>query len=219
MRRNTTCFPNPSLGGGGAPVALAAAFDAASARRLRRVALRITRDPSAADDVVQAAFEKALRHAAGFRGEARPSTWLHRIVVNEALMWHRGEARRRTQLARAAAAARFDAEPAGADALGELLARERREQLACALATLPPEDADLLARCTLGEEGYGAWARERGLHPTAAKTRAFRARRALRTALEKAAGRRDSVRARLAVRPRVRAQQQPPSSHGPRVSR
>jgi RNA polymerase sigma-70 factor (ECF subfamily) len=192
------------MGGGSAPpAALAAALDAASARRLRRVALRITRDPSAADDVVQGAFEKALRHGAGFRGEARPSTWLHRIVVNEALIWHRGEARRRTQLARAAAAARSDADPAGTQALDVLLARERRDQLARALATLSPEDADLLVRCALGEQGYGAWAGERGMQPTAAKTRAFRARRALRAALEQ----------------EVRRQQQPPSSHGPRVSR
>jgi RNA polymerase sigma-70 factor (ECF subfamily) len=165
------------------------------------VALRITRDPGAADDVVQNAFEKALRHAAAFRGEARPSTWLHRIVVNEALMWRRSETRRSARLAQAAAG--WGAEPPGAHALDELIARERREQLGRALATLRPEDADLLARCALAEDGYRAWASERGMQPTAAKTRAFRARRALHAALEADAP----------------PQQQPPPSHGPRVSR
>ena len=186
MRRDTTSLPSfDSAGGGSAAAAtLAGALDAASARRLRRVALRITRDPSAADDVVQGAFEKALRYGAGFRGEARPSTWLHRIVVNEALMWRRSEARRNARLARATAAADWGAESAGADALDELLARERRAQVQRALATLRSEDADLLVRCALGEQGYGTWARERGLQPTAAKTRAFRARRALRAVLE-----------------------------------
>jgi RNA polymerase sigma-70 factor (ECF subfamily) len=207
-------------GGSAAPAALAAALDAASAQRLRRVALRITRDPSAADDVVQGAFEKALRHGAGFRGEARPSTWLHRIVVNEALMWHRSEARRRAQLERAATG--FDAEPARLGALEALLARERREQLARALATLSPEDADLIARCALGGQGYGAWARARGMKPSAAKTRAFRARRALRAALEEDPGRRDSARLPRTALPSVArscAQQQPVPWHGPRVSR
>jgi RNA polymerase sigma-70 factor (ECF subfamily) len=202
MRRDTTSLPIEAAGGASAaPSALAAALDAASARRLRRVALRITRDPGAADDVVQSAFEKALRHAAAFRGEARPSTWLHRIVVNEALMWHRSEKRRRAQLARVAATS-FDDERA-AHALDELLARERHQQLQRALARLHPEDAELLTRCALGEQAYGAWARERGVHPTAAKTRAFRARRALRAVLEDPA----------------LSQQQPPPSHGPRVSR
>jgi len=203
MRRDTASLPSASAAGGsGVPSVLTAALDAASARRLRRVALRITRDPSAADDVVQGAFEKALRHGASFRREARPSTWLHRIVVNEALMWRRSEARRRAQLARAAAASDLDAGAPGTQPLDALLARERRERLGRALATLRAEDADLLARCALGETGYGAWARERDLRPTAAKARAFRARRALRAALAAQA-----------------AQQQPLSSHGPRVSR
>jgi RNA polymerase sigma-70 factor (ECF subfamily) len=201
MRRDTTSLPSPSPGGGGAaPEALAAALDAATARRLRRVALRITRDPDAADDVVQGAFEKALRHAAAFRGDARPSTWLHRIVVNEALMWHRREARRRAQLARAADGCAEG--PAAASALDALLARERRDRVVRALATLRPEDADLLVRCALGPLDYARWARERGVLPSAVKTRAFRARRALRAALECDV-----------------AQQQPPPSQGPRVSR
>jgi RNA polymerase sigma-70 factor (ECF subfamily) len=201
MRRDTSPLPSHSLGGGGAGCeALAAALDAETTRRLRRVALRITRDPSAADDVVQAALEKALRHAATFRGDARPSTWLHRIVVNEALMWHRGETRRRAQLARVAADC--TAEPRRASALDALLAREREGRLARALAVLRPEDADLLVRCTLGTLDYASWARERGMLPSVAKTRAFRARRALRAALE-------------ADLP----QQQPPPSQGPRVSR
>lgn len=57
------------------------------APRLVRVAQRLTRDALAAENVVQTAFEKALRHVADFRGDARLSTWLHRIVTNEALVW------------------------------------------------------------------------------------------------------------------------------------
>jgi RNA polymerase sigma-70 factor (ECF subfamily) len=41
-------------------------------------------DPTAAEDVVQIAFEKAYRALDTFRGEARIDTWFMRIVVNTA---------------------------------------------------------------------------------------------------------------------------------------
>ncbi|MEN8161904.1 MAG: RNA polymerase sigma factor [Myxococcota bacterium] len=184
-RRDPTSIPSFDPAGPGAPTGqeLAAALDAESARRLHHVALRITRDPAAADDVVQSAFEKALRHCAGFRGEARPTTWLHRIVVNEALMWHRSESRRRARLARSLAA-RSDDDTTAPSPLDGLLVRELRDEVRRALAKLRPEDADLLAHWAVEDHGYASWAQKRGMRPTAVKTRAFRARRALKAVLE-----------------------------------
>ncbi|GAG33939.1 unnamed protein product, partial [marine sediment metagenome] len=49
--------------------------------RLAAVALGVTKDPDAAQDVLQNAFEKVLRHGEKFRGQARVSTWLYRIVT------------------------------------------------------------------------------------------------------------------------------------------
>jgi RNA polymerase sigma-70 factor (ECF subfamily) len=183
-RRDPTSSPSFDLAGPGAAASqgLAEALDASNARRLHHVALRITRDAAAADDVLQSAFEKALRHRASFRGEARPSTWLHRIVVNEALMWHRSESRRRAQLTRSAAA-QSDDEAHAPSPLDGLLASERREAVLRALETLRPEDADLLAHWAVSDRGYTSWAAKRGISPTAVKTRAFRARRALRAAM------------------------------------
>jgi RNA polymerase sigma-70 factor (ECF subfamily) len=182
-RDPTSPFPFP-LDGAGAPAPgaddLAAAFRAHGAR-MRRAALRITRDPAAAEDAVQSALEKALRHRAAFRGEAQPSTWLHRIVVNEALAWRRGEGRRARHTLAAheagAAAARASGLP-----LDALLLRERREEVLRALGRLRADERDLLARFAL-DGSYDAWARGAGMKATAAKTRAFRARRALRAAL------------------------------------
>ncbi len=179
----------PTLGGAATAPPAADDLDAALSSglaRLRQVALRITRDAAAADDVVQAAVEKALRHRQRFRGESKASTWLHRIVVNEALMWYRSERRRGAQQARLAESLAFvDAAPA-VQPLDALLARERSRLLEHALRSLRPEDAALLSHCVLEEHGYESWARKVGMHATAAKTRAFRARRALRSALEAA---------------------------------
>jgi len=184
-RRDPTSIPNLSLAGVGPANdhGLAAALDAECTRRLHHVALRITRDPTAADDVVQNAVEKALRNGSSFRGDARPTTWLHRIVVNEALMWHRSESRRRARLA-ASLAARTGDEGLAESPLDELLARESRDRVQRALDTLRPDDADLLAHWATEDRGYQSWAEKRRMRPTAVKTRAFRARRALRAALE-----------------------------------
>lgn len=57
--------------------------------RLWAVAMRMTGDPEDAADALQEAMIAAMRGARGFRGEAKVSTWLHRIVVNACLDRHR----------------------------------------------------------------------------------------------------------------------------------
>lgn len=54
-------------------------------RRLYRVARSILRDDAEAEDAVQEAYVKALGNIASFRGHASLSTWLTRILINEAL--------------------------------------------------------------------------------------------------------------------------------------
>lgn len=62
-------------------------------QRLYRVARAILRDDTEAEDALQDAYVSAFRSLAAFRGEAMLSTWLTRIVVNEAL----GRLRSRTR--------------------------------------------------------------------------------------------------------------------------
>jgi RNA polymerase sigma-70 factor (ECF subfamily) len=63
--------------------------------RMWAVALRVCNgDPDEAADALQDAYIAAMRGAQGFRGDARVSTWLHRIVVNAALDRHRRRKRR-----------------------------------------------------------------------------------------------------------------------------
>lgn len=64
-------------------------------QRLYRAARAITRDSDEAEDVVQQAWVTAFDKLDQFRGDARFTTWLTRIVINEAL----GRIRTRTRRA------------------------------------------------------------------------------------------------------------------------
>jgi RNA polymerase sigma-70 factor, ECF subfamily len=59
-------------------------------RRLYRVARGVVRDDGEAEDVLQEAYLRAISGLADFRGESSLSTWLTRIVLNQALQrWRR----------------------------------------------------------------------------------------------------------------------------------
>jgi len=62
--------------------------------RMLAAARRLLRDDEESRDVVQEAWLCALRALPCFAGEARLATWLHRIVVNAALMKLRSRRRR-----------------------------------------------------------------------------------------------------------------------------
>ncbi len=61
------------------------------------VAVRILQDKGHAEDAVQVAFTKILTNIDGFEGRSALKTWMHRIVVNEALMILRKIKRRQEQ--------------------------------------------------------------------------------------------------------------------------
>ena len=63
-------------------------------RTLFRAARAVLRDDAEAEDALQEAYLQAYRSIGKFRGEAKLSTWLVRIVVNEALARRRKYHRR-----------------------------------------------------------------------------------------------------------------------------
>ena len=74
-----------------------AAFEAVMRRYNRalfRTARAILRDDAEAEDALQEAYLQVYRTIGSYRGEARLSTWLARVVANEALMRLRKQARR-----------------------------------------------------------------------------------------------------------------------------
>jgi RNA polymerase sigma-70 factor (ECF subfamily) len=70
----------------------------ANNQRLFRAAWSILKNHAEAEEAVQAAYLSAFANIASFEGRSALSTWLTRIVVNEALGRSRAEKRRRAQL-------------------------------------------------------------------------------------------------------------------------
>lgn len=77
---------------------------------LYRTARSIVRDDAEAEDVLQDAYLQAYRAMGQFRGDARLSTWLTRIVVNQAIARSRKSARL-AEVARLHADAQFNPDP------------------------------------------------------------------------------------------------------------
>src|SRR5438093_12169708 len=63
-------------------------------QRLYRVARSILKDDAEAEDAVQEAYLLAYRGLGNFRGDAKLSTWLVRIVFNESIARLRKRSRR-----------------------------------------------------------------------------------------------------------------------------
>lgn len=68
------------------------------ANRVYALVRRLAGDDAQAEDWVQEAWMRVFRSLPGFRGEARFTTWLHRVVVNTVLHGIRDAKRRRLRL-------------------------------------------------------------------------------------------------------------------------
>ena len=99
-------------------------------QRLWAVALRTLGDPEEAADAVQDACLSAYRGAGTFRGDAKVTTWLHRIVVNACLDRVRRRAVRPTVPL---------SEQPPADPRDRISERETSLEVTRALAALPDE--------------------------------------------------------------------------------
>lgn len=101
-------------------------------RRVYAIALRMCGEPEAARDVSQEVFLTAMRAIKGFRGDARISTWLHRVAVNASLD-HLRKAKRREGAPLEAAG---DVPATGDDPEAAAIAADRARAVHAALARL-----------------------------------------------------------------------------------
>jgi RNA polymerase sigma-70 factor (ECF subfamily) len=159
--------------------------------RLLAVARRFLRNEEEARDAVQDAFLSAFRNIDGFEGQARLSTWLHRIVVNASLMKLRTR-RRRPELPIEDLLPGFledghMTEPASAWRKGGEDEAERNQLRALVLEKiqeLPEGYRNVLLLRDIEDLDTEETAEQMGISKGAVKTRLHRARQALRGLLE-----------------------------------
>jgi RNA polymerase sigma-70 factor (ECF subfamily) len=165
--------------------------------RMLATARRIVASDGDAADVVQEAFVAAFRSVGSFEGHARLSTWLHRIVVNAALMKLRAR-RRRPEEPIDELLPRFDADGHFAQAVAawdgdggvQLERKETRALVRRAIDRLPEQYRTVLVLRDIEELDTEETAARLGLGSNTVKTRLHRARQALRRLLEADFGRR-----------------------------
>ena len=158
--------------------------------RLLSVARRFVLHDEDARDVLQDAFVSAWRGMANFAGTSRLSTWLHRIVVNAALMKLRSK-RRRPEDALDPLLPAFDSDGHHAarvtswpDADVRLAREETRRYVRARINELPESYRIVLLMRDIEELDTAETARALGLTENAVKIRLHRARAALRTLLD-----------------------------------
>jgi RNA polymerase sigma-70 factor (ECF subfamily) len=163
-------------------------------RRLYRIARSIVRDDNEAEDVLQEGYAHAFTNLDSFRGESQFSTWLTRIVINEAL----GRLRRRRPtidldiLEKSAgteaqiipfpnASPRLDPETT-------LAQREMSLLLERAIDALPAEFRTILVARVIEGMSIDETAELFGLLPQTVKTRLHRARHLVKQEMKKHVG-------------------------------
>jgi RNA polymerase sigma-70 factor (ECF subfamily) len=163
-------------------------------QRLFRLARAIVKDDSEAEDVVQEAYVRAFTRLDGFRGDSAFSTWLTRIVINEALgrlrsrrptvEWESVERAPRAE----AQIIRFPAWSSQSDPERAMAQHEVQRILERAIDALPRPFRVVLVARLVEELSIEETATLLGLRPQTVKTRLHRARLMLRDDLERQVG-------------------------------
>ena len=140
---------------------------------------RLSRDRSQADDLAQEVFLKVHRGLPYFRGDAKLSTWLYRIVFN--VCCEEGASQRPRELPLDAGDGRRPIDPGAPDrAFGDV---ELKDRLDRAMASLPDHYRFLIAAHYLRGVQYEALAEALGIPLGTVKTHLYRAKRMLRERL------------------------------------
>ena len=160
--------------------------------RLLAVARRIVRNEEDARDVVQAAYLSAFRGLDHFEGACQIATWLHRIVVNTALMRLRSQ-RRKPEESIDVLLPSFQDDGHHVEQFSnwnvpadELIERKQtRAFVRKCIQDLPDNYREVLILRDIEELSTQAVAEMLSMTPTAVKVRLHRARQALSTLLRK----------------------------------
>ena len=159
-------------------------------QRLFRTAWSILGNRAEAEDSVQSAYLRAFSAIEGFEARSSLSTWLTRIVINEALGRKRAAARRRRHFDQDSVTVLEDyreklmrGSTSGTSPDGELMRSQIRTRLEQAIADLPSEFRLVFVLREVEGLSVEETAEALGLVPATVKTRALRARHRLQEAL------------------------------------
>lgn len=167
--------------------------------RLFSICLRMVRDRDLAADLTQDSFIKIIQGVDSFDGRSKLSTWMIRVTMNVCLSKLRSEKlRRHSSLDTVAGGAGVSAIGAGRtadgrnmgnggelDSASNVQAREDKERVLRALGDLEPEQRAILILCDCRGLPYEQIAEVLDVAVGTVKSRVFRARTALRDAVEK----------------------------------
>ena len=145
------------------------------APRVYAVVRRIAGDDDLAQDYAQEAWIRAIRALPTFRGDARFSTWLHRIAVNAAL-----QALRRSDTRRKREAPMPETLPV-APRVGDTLLEQRLE---AAMDALPPGMREVLILHDVEGYTHEEIGDALGVASGTSKSQLFKARARMRTLLQ-----------------------------------
>jgi RNA polymerase sigma-70 factor (ECF subfamily) len=158
-------------------------------RRAARIAFHYLRDAADTDEAVQDAFIKAYSHLSTFREELPFEVWFTRILINGCLDRIKARTRRERWIVPMPDSGHSDRDFAERTAGGgptpedQVLARERREQLAAALARLPARQRSVFMLSHVEGHTSREVSAITGLNESTVRVHLFRAIRKLRTLL------------------------------------
>jgi RNA polymerase sigma-70 factor (ECF subfamily) len=143
-------------------------------------------DPALAEDILQAAFVRALEHAGTLREETSAVAWFYTVLRHAVIDHHRHHTSETSAIDRFAAEMGFTgAEPSTADTPVRTFICGCIEQV---LPSLRPAYAEVLREVDLAENSLADYAKHHRLTPGNAAVRAHRARIALRRELARTCG-------------------------------
>ena len=147
-------------------------------RRLYQFFLKLARDRSVAEDLVQEVFVRVLKYRHTWRSEAEFVPWMFALARNAAVDHFRSRTRDSKRDAAAAAPSR----PTAPRAVERLEEAERAGQLRKALDLLSPDKREVLLLARFGELKHDRIADLLGISPGAVRVRLHRALKELREA-------------------------------------
>ena len=178
----------------------------AHSKQIFRVAERITKNREDAEDAVQESFLRAYVHLHSFDGHSSLATWLTRIAINSALMILRKRSKAPhvsidetgDYAANSQFAAVADRAPSPEVKYAQ---RERQDLLRLRIRELRPANRQAIELRSLADHSLKETAEKIGISVSAAKSRIFHAKTALRKSMEPKFGRRVPVSLRPQLSP------------------